>query len=213
MLPHTQDAPALLQSKVFQHSLDWRFLLPVTEPERVCLLLQENAEFDRTLAEVGLQPSQRLSLSQLQEQKDGFHSFVMPFGLPVEWVESAQDQAAFYARLRRLMSSDSYLLIGFANAWTIRPTSRTDYYASRPGQMIDYLKRAGFKHVKIFGVMPNLRIPEYIFDIESPAIRFALRNRFRRKPAILRALHLLAVTMGWRRIAEFLPCYFVLAVA
>ena len=61
--------------------------------------------------------------------------------------------------------------------------------------------------------MPNLQIPEYLFDLDPRVIDFALRNRFRRKPAVLQALRLLAGTIGWKRISNFLPCYFAVAAA
>ena len=213
MLPDTQKVPSL-KPRVFHYSLDWRFLLPVTEPAGMCLLLQEDAEFDQTLDQVGLHASQRLSPSGLQTGKGGFHSVVMPFGLPVGWAGAApRDQAAFYSRLRQWMTSGSHLLIGFQNAWAFQQTPQTGYYTSRPRHIVDQLRLSGFKDVRLFGTMPNLRIPEYMFDIEPRAMQFALRNRFRRKPALLRALGLLAGTMGWRRISDFLPCYFVLAMA
>ena len=67
--------------------------------------------------------------------------------------------------------------------------------------------------VKMYGAMPDLRIPEYIFDLDPRALDFAARNRFRRKPAVLQGLRVLAATIGLQRITNFLPCYFAVATA
>jgi hypothetical protein len=61
--------------------------------------------------------------------------------------------------------------------------------------------------------MTNLHIPEYVFDLDPRVIDFALRNRFRRKPAVLQALRLFARTVGLKSISNFLPCYFAVAAA
>jgi hypothetical protein len=79
--------------------------------------------------------------------------------------------------------------------------------------MTDELRQAGFRSARIYGAMPSLEIPEYIFDIDPRAIHFALRNRFRRKPTVLHALRLLSGAIGWKRISNFLPCYFAVAAA
>jgi len=211
-LPH---GAHFLQPRVFNYSLDWRFLLPLTEPGKISLLLEKNTEFNQALEQVGIHAAQLLSFSDLEgSQSKDFHSFVMPFGLPVSWAAAKpEDQVEFYSAVRRLMSTGSYLLVGFNNIWRMRAAPQTDYYSCNPGLMSDQLKRAGFKSIKMYGVMPNLNIPEYIFDIDPRAVHFALRNRFRRKPAVLRALRVLAGTIGWERVSNFLPCYFSLATA
>jgi hypothetical protein len=75
------------------------------------------------------------------------------------------------------------------------------------------LNQAGYSSIQLFGAMPDLRIPEYIFDLDPRTILFALQNRFRRKPAVLRALRLLAWTAGPARLSNLLPCYFAVATA
>ncbi|HSK89392.1 MAG TPA: hypothetical protein VK880_13600 [Anaerolineales bacterium] len=175
----------------------------------------DDPEFSETLEQLGIEDTQQLAVPDLREGRlKKFHSLVMPLGLPRGWAgEKSEDQVEFYSYLRHLMASDSYLLLGFNNAWTAGANHRTNYYSCSPGRMTDQLKRAGFKSVQIFGAMPNLRIPEYIFDLDPGVVHFALRNRFRRKPAVLRALRLLGGTLGWARISDFLPCYFALAMA
>jgi hypothetical protein len=138
-------------------------------------------------------------------------SLVLPFGLPVRWVGVTQAaQVESYRSIRRLIHPGGYLLVGFDNARNFR-RAPSKYYPSTPLRIARQLKQAGFKSIKIFGTMPNLNIPEYIFDLESLSIRFALHHRFRRKPVVLTVLRLLAGTVGLARLSNFLPCYFALA--
>jgi hypothetical protein len=210
--PHPTTA---LPLRVFNYSLDWRFLLPLTDPRNICLLYEEDADFSQTLEQVGLHASQKLSLSDLRDPKaDGFHSLVMPFGLPVSWAGARhEDRVKFYVSVRRFINSGGYLLVGFNNALNWRSKDQTRYHSSTPRQIADELKHAGFQSAKISGVMPNLAIPDYIFDLDSRTIQFALQNRFRRKPAVLRVLRILAQLVGWKRMSNFLPCYFAVATA
>jgi hypothetical protein len=204
-----------LQPRIFHYSLDWRFLLPIADVKKICLVVEEGEDFRQTLEHVGIYTSQQLSLADLRQRKSNdAQSFVMPFGLPVDWVSREdEDQVAFYFSVRRLIASGGYLLVGFNNVWNLRANPQAKYYACTPRRIAAQLKQAGFQSIKIFGAMPNLAIPEYIFDLDPQTIQFALRNRFRRKPAVLRALHVLAGTIGLKRISNFLPCYFTVATA
>jgi hypothetical protein len=203
-----------LSPRVFRYSLDWRFLLPMGKAEAVYFLLAEDEEFSQALKQVGMNGTQRLSLSDLGQTKaKEIQSLVIPFGLPTSWVNAKhEDQVEFYSSAQRLISSGGYLLVGFNNIWNVRGSSQIKYYASTPRRVAAQLKQAGFSYVKMFGAMPNLAIPEYIFDLDSRAIQFALHNRFRRKPAVFHALNSLAETVGFARLSNFLPCYFVVAV-
>ena len=201
--------------QVFNYSLDWRFLLPRAEPEKTCLLFEENADFSQTLEQVGLRVSKQLSFSELREHRhDTFQLLVMPFGLPAGWAGAGGEaRVQFYFSLGRVIDSGGHLLVGFNNVLNLRHDPQTNYQASTPRRMAVELGQAGFKSVKIYGAMPTLQIPEYIFDLDRRAIAFALHNRFRRKPALLRLLRLLAGRVGWKRISNFLPCYFAVAAA
>jgi hypothetical protein len=212
MQPHPQHSTAP-PPRVFNYSLDWRFLLPMADPKNVCLLFEENADFSQTLEQAGLHVSQKLSLSDLKDRKtNSFHSLVMPFGLPVGWTGARHKaRVAFYFSVRRFIDSGGHLLVGFNNVLNWRVNSPPKYYPSTPRRIAAELKQAGFKSVKIFGAMPDLQIPEYIFDLDPRAIQFALQNRFRRKPAVLQALQFLSVTVGWKRASHLLPCYFAVA--
>ena len=203
------------QPRVFQHSLDWRFLLPMVAVKKICLLTEEGVEFSQTLEQVGIHTSQQLSFSDLKQNgTNKIQFFVMPFGVGAGWVGAKhEDQVEFYGFVRRLISSGGCLLIGFDNFWWMPARSKAKYYSSTPGRMAGQLRQAGFQSIKIFGAMPNLAVPEYIFDLDSRTIQFSLRNRFRRKPALLHVLRVLEGTIGWKRLSNFLPCYFVVATA
>src|SRR5687767_169718 len=112
--PHTATAPP---PRVFNYSLDWRFLLPLADPRRVCLLFEEDTDFSQTLEQVGLHVSENLSLSDLKHHKPhSFQVIVMPFGLSVGWAGTRhKDRVAFYFSVRHFIDSDGYLLVGFNN--------------------------------------------------------------------------------------------------
>lgn len=200
--------------RVFNYSLDWRFLLPLADTGRSFILFEQDADFRETLGRAGMPVSTQLSLADIDRQ-DGqsAHFLVLPFGLPVRWIGAGEeDQIDFYRSIRRLIEPGGYLLVGFDASWDFRSSRASRYHPSMPRRMISRLEQAGFKSVKIFGAIPNLRIPEYIFELGSPAMQFAICHRFRRKPVLLSALQMLARTVGLARLSGFLPCYFAVAV-
>jgi hypothetical protein len=214
MQSHSQTVP-ILQPRVFQHSLDWRFLLPARDARTVYVLFEPDAEFSQSLAHVGVPASNQLSLSDFQQGKArDAQSLVFPFGLPVGRVGARpEEQISFYAFARSLLPSGSHLLIGFNHPWHRQARLARDYRSALPNQVANQLRQAGYTSIKLFGAMPDLRIPEYIFDLHPQTVYFALQNRFRRKPAVLRALRLLAATAGPARLSNLLPCYFAVAAA
>lgn len=201
------------QPPLFHYSLDWRFLIALSDTQKIYLLFEENPNFSQALEQVGIGASQRLPFSELgRETNRDFPSIALPFGVSNAWVtDRYEDQVGFYRSVQRLISSGGCLLVGFNNAWNLRAASQKKYYASTPGRILNQLEQAGFSSVTLFGAMPNLAIPEYIFDLDPRTIQFALRNRFRRKLEVLRALRVLSATVGWRRLSNFLPCYFAVA--
>jgi hypothetical protein len=201
--------------RVFTHSLDWRFLLPIADPQKVCLIYEEDAELSQTLERVGIHTAHQLSFADLRDRKhDSFPVMVLPFGLAIGQVgRRREDRIEFYLSVRRFIDSGGYLLVGFNNALNLHPKPQATYHPSTPLRIAEELKQAGFESVKIFGAMPNLKIPEYIFDRDSRTIQFALQNRFRRKPALLGFLRVLAGTVGWKRMSNLLPCYFAVGTA
>ena len=200
--------------RVFNYSLDWRFLLPISDPSRVFVVFEEEADLSQTLTHVGISASNQLSLADVKrEQALRAESFVLPFGWPVRWVGmQAEDHIELYRSLRWLIEPGGHFLIGFNNAW-YGHRSGSKYHSARPGQVASQLHQAGYRSIEILGVMPDLSIPEYILHLEPQSILFALCHRFRRKPVILKLLQVFSHAPGWARMSSFLPCYFAVAVA
>jgi hypothetical protein len=195
--------------RVFNYSLDWRFLLPMRDPKDVFILFDQDVDFSQTLEHVGIGASQQLSVDDLKTPKHNiFPVLAMPLGLPIKVGTRQRDRVAFYASLRHQMNPGGYFLLGFNGALNLTTGSQTNYQLSTPHQIVRDLEQAGFTGVKIYGAMPNLQIPEYIFELDPRALRFALQNRFRRKPSLLRFLRFLEGIMGWKSMSNFLPSYF-----
>ena len=201
------------QPRVFNYSLDWRFLLPVSKVDKIFVFLEHDSDFSQTLEQIGIPASNQLSFLDVeQKEKKDSASFVLPFGLPVRWVGKEQtDQIEFFRSMRKLIGENGNLLVGFNNSLNDRSSPQTKYHFSTPGRVISQLQKAGFKTIKVFGVVSNLSIPEYIFDLNAQSMYFALQHRFKRKSALLNLLQLLSHTIGLTGISYFLPCYFVLA--
>src|SRR6266508_1256506 len=202
-----------LQPRVFKYSLDWRFLLPLSDADKTFVFFEDDFDFKKTLEQVGIPVSNQLSLLDIErKEKRAAASFVFPFGLPVRWVGKEQaDQVEFFRSMRKLMGDTGNLLVGFNNLWNYRSKTPTKYYFSTSRRMISQLQEAGFKVIKVFGVIPTLNIPEYIFDLNAHPVSFALQHRFKRKPILLNLLQLLSHTTGVALVSDFLPCYFVVA--
>jgi hypothetical protein len=195
------------QPRVFNYSLDWRFLLPISNPDKVFVFFEEDLDFCQTLEQAGIPVSNQLSFLDIQQNpyKEA-GSIVVPFGLPVHWVSGEpSDQIEFLRSMRKLMGEHGHLLVGFNNSWGNRSKAQTKYYFSTPRRMTSQLQEAGFKTIKVFGVISNLNIPEYIFDLNARPMAFALQHRFRGKPALLNLLQLLSRTIGMTHIFDFLP--------
>ena len=202
-----------LQPRVFQYSLDWRFLLPISDPGQIYVLFEPDAEFSQTLAHVGIPVSNQLSLSDFRQGKGrDAQALVFPFGLSLRWVgANPAEQTEFFAFARNWMTSGGHLLVGFNHPWNRRVRLAGQYHSVTPHRVEKQLQQAGYSSIKLFGALPNLQIPEYLFEIDPRTIRFALHNRFRRKPAVLRGLRLLAGTIALARLSNLLPCYFAVA--
>jgi hypothetical protein len=172
------------------------------------VLSDEESDLGAALRQVGIPiaPPGSAAVQDIQ-------AFALPFGLPVRWVGLQEEaQVASYRWIRRSIRSGGYLLVGFNNRWSVRNTP-SRYHASTPRRMKQQLQRAGFRSVRFFGAMPDLNVPEYIFDLESRALRFALLHRLRHKPVLLSILRIFSGPLGMRSFVNFLPCYFVVATA
>lgn len=203
------------QPHVFRESLDWRFLLPIGDASQVYVLFTWDAEFSRTLERAGIPVANHWSFSDFGQERDGqIQSLALPFGLPLGQVGAKlHEHVEFYSSCRGLIIRGGSFLVGFDNILRLRASPESKYYLSTPARIAHQLSRAGYRSIKIFGVLSNLKIPEYIFDLDSRTIHFALQNRFRRQPAILQALRLLSATIGLAPISNFMPSYFAVATA
>jgi hypothetical protein len=201
------------QPRVFNYSLDWRFLLPLSNADKIFVFLEDDSDFRQTLEQVGIPVSNQLSFLNIeQKEKKDSASFVLPFGLPVRWVGREQaDQIEFFRTMRKLMDETGNLLVGFNNSWNYRSSPPAKFHSSTPRRVTSQLQKAGFKTIKIFGVISNLNIPEYIFELNAQPVLFALQHRFKRKPVMLNLLQLISYTIGLTSFSDFLPCYFVVA--
>lgn len=201
------------QPRVFNYSLDWRFLLPLSNADKIFVFLEDDSDFRQTLEQVGIPVSNQLSFLNIeQKEKKDSASFVLPFGLPVRWVGREQvDQIEFFRIVRKLMDETGNLLVGFNNSWNYRSSPPAKFHSSTPRRVTSQLQKAGFKTIKIFGVISNLNIPEYIFELNAQPVLFALQHRFKRKPVMLNLLQLISYTIGLTSFSDFLPCYFVVA--
>jgi len=202
-----------LQPRVFSYSLDWRFLLPLAEADKTFVFFEDDPEFSQTLEQVGIPLSNQISLLDIErKEKSSTASFVFPFGLPVRWVGPEQaDQIEFFRSMRTLIGDTGNLQVGFNNVWKDHSKPRSKYHFSTSRRMTFQLQKAGFQIVRVFGVIPTLSIPEYIFDLNAQPISFVLQHRFKRKPVLHYLIQLLSHTIGSTLVSHALPCYFMVA--
>ena len=198
--------------RVYKYSLDWRFLLPMGDTGQIRVVADDDPELMQALECVGISTFNLFSTRDVRQMDTKVGSLALPFGLPTRWVgPNARDHYEFFRTLQHFVDPRGYLLVGFNNAWNFRPSTPGKYYSSTPGQISGHLQRAGFKAIKLFGAFPNLDIPEYIFDLNTQAIRFSLSHRFRRKSVLLKSLYWSSRIMSWSSLTAFLPCYYAVA--
>ena len=214
MRPH-QQAVSPSPTRVFKHSLDWRFLLPLSDLARGCFLFLEDVDLSEALEQVGIHISQQLSFSDLKAHENKRFPFLaMPLGLPVRWIgPRVEDRIEFFRWIRQFIDPGGFLLLGFNNPMYRRVSQKTNYHSSTPPRIAKELHQAGYQSLKIFGAMPDLQISEYIIDLEPRTIQFALQNRFRRKPNLLRVQRVVAGIVGIQSLSYFLPAYFAVVSA
>jgi hypothetical protein len=199
------------EPRVFRYSLDWRFWLPVSDPAKIQVAFEPDPDFSETLCHIGIPVSNQLCDPGLTaDRRSAMQAFVFPFGLPVRWVSARpRDQIRFYRSVREQIGPGGYFMLGFGNSRALRFDAA--YHASTSARAADRLNQAGFKAIRVLGAMPDLRVPEYIFELDARSVRFVLLHRFRRKSVLLNMLKILMRTVGLIHMSGFLPCYYVLA--
>ncbi len=216
-LPTPQPFPRLSQ--------DWRFLLPIPEGGEALLLCRSREELPPAFSRLGIRtvacfadpraliPSGRppgdgvvlASASALPFPPQTFDLVLAPRGMPLpsqRWPEAAR-------ALLRLLRPGGALLLGFSGRFRFRGAASGEMSAS-PRRVVDILRRVGYTNPELYGVMPDLDVPEYIFPFSPYALAFVLRSRYRR--------HLPAwwPEWGWRPflmrgVLLLLPAWYVLA--
>jgi len=136
-----------------------------------------------------------------------FDLVVMPLGLPRQrWNAAGRRHLDVQRAIRRLIRPGGTLLLGFSNRLDFLRGSTSEHYALTPRRAVRLLLRAEYSSVDLYGAVPNLTVPEYIFPLTPQVLAFVLRSRYRQKlPArLLRWL----IQAGF---ANFLPAYFAVA--
>ena len=49
------------QPRVFNYSLDWRFLLPLSNADKIFVFLEDDSDFGQTLEQIGIPVSNQFS--------------------------------------------------------------------------------------------------------------------------------------------------------
>lgn len=189
------------QSSLPNSSADWRFLLPITESSRILIIGGEYDGFSELFSKIGVLEVTWLCSSLLanSENKNVEHSkfdaianlatqsfpsksfdmVVVPFGFPGGRLT---DEADVFQMIRRLMRPNGTMLIGFSNIFGLfRRGEQSDSCYSTPWQMIRKLRSAGYSQIDIYGAMPSLVSPEYIFPLKAHLLSFTLQHRYRYK--------------------------------
>jgi hypothetical protein len=198
--------------RVFRYSLDWRFLMPLADPRALFVAFQAEPDFSQTLEHIGIPAANLVSVPDIATGTRRIPSLALPFGLP-QRVLASQSQLATLRSLHNVLEPGGCFLIGFRNARVPERGATSVDHASTPARIERQLREAGFQSSRIFGAVPGLRIPEYIFELEPSSLHFALSHRLRRKPAMLRMLRIVSGVPGWTALSGWLPCYFAVAVA
>src|SRR5512142_388918 len=104
------DLQAIPPPRVFRHSLDWRFLLPISDPAKLYVAFEDEPGFHEVLDHVGVPVSNRKSLSNFKPgEENDIYSFALPFGLSTRWVSNGQEeQIEAYRSIRRLLCPGGY---------------------------------------------------------------------------------------------------------
>ncbi len=176
----------------FQRSLpnssaDWRFLLPITESSRVLIIGGEHDDFTELFGKMGVSAVTWLrgllpADSENNNKNSGQSKFdivAIPFGFRSDKLTHEVD---VHQMIRQLMRPGGTILIGFSNRLGLfRRGFQSNSYYSTPWRMIHKLRLAGYSQIDLYGAMPNLETPEYIFPLRTQLLSFTLQHRYRYK--------------------------------
>lgn len=190
------------------HSTDWRHLLPLVDESKTLVLCQACGDIVGILHQAGIpmsvQQSDFTSLSNLVSKT--VDAIVIPFGFPENL------HLDFFHLLRGILQESGVLLIGFENRWKLQRVGSAGIYVSMPRQLTYLLRQAGFASIDLYGVIPDLQIPEYIFPLTPQSLSFVLQQRYKRNLplGLLRRLFTPALAS---QFSGFMPSYYAIAKA
>lgn len=218
-MPPTHQTQTSAEPKVYGHSLDWRFLLPLGHGINLLVLSSRNPDLELALRRAGISSAgwreEDLEIpNPLDTDGAEFDAVALPLGLSGrEGAAHPADRKLFYQHIRRRLRPEGYLLVGFENRWRDRFGRKTKYYTSTPAVVRDELQKAGFSGVECFGVSPNLDVPEYILQLQRRALEFTVGHRFRRSAFAGSLMQMLLKLAGPIWAGGMFPCYYVVAKA
>jgi len=192
-------------------SVDWRFLLPLSQNDTVLFVGDQSNELKKAFEELGVPAATWPTISPAEISSDlresTFNIVAVPYGMASDRRQGQSDRIAIYRTVRPLLKPGGVLLLGFTNVFL---GNENKIPAARPGQIRRMLRSAGYVKIDFYGVYPNLMIPEYIFPLKfSPflfTMDFHLRNRL--PGTLLRILSNRIVFVG---ISNLIPAYFAVA--
>lgn len=196
---------------VFSQGVDWRFLLPMSENVKILLIGESLNSTVDGLKKVGIQAvavDLFSTFSDLSTQAPAsIDMIVVPHGISLLGSPGGINQFQFFQTVRRLLvQPGGVFMIGFSNSW-IR---HSDTSATRPRRIQKLLQQLGFFSMDLYGVYPDLKIPEYIMPIQPNILSFVFQIHWRDKiPEPL--LRIFSSRLILKRLTDFLPCYFLIA--
>jgi hypothetical protein len=198
-----------------QNSMDWRFLLPILAESKVLIVGGGCDEFTQFFGQLGIESiawdHDFLNPTRTPFPELHFEIIAIPHGFPDKGLSSSpQQHLEVYRTMWHFLKPGGTILIGFSNAQVIRRRINPDNYYSTPRLMRQLLQKAGYETVTLYGAIPNLFTPEYIFPLTRKTVGFTLKHRYRYKlPArLLRWFDHPFFTAGF---SHLLPSYFATA--
>lgn len=215
-------------------SLDWRFLphIPVSSntllvyPQGVNLSADLTASMDSVTLLVGkqVQTNHQPCLDHLHViegtlasttfELNTFDLIAFPDGLGNEAGVNFEDRLQMFKTAHQLLGTQGILYLGFPNRWSY--ASLTSWHKSVSNtlsakQAQKLLEHTGFRLLGLYGLIPNHRIPHYIFSLQSTSLYFSLNNYWKRTK-LGRKLSMKFPRFMVRPITRFLPGYGIIAI-
>lgn len=199
---------------------DWRFLLPLSRQSRL-LVVEEPQHADaaicRSLHALRVRttawgPAAIAAVAQAPVNQR-FDIIAAPLGFggigPAEDLRRYRD---LHRCARRLLAPGGTLLIGFGNRWGfgVAAAAGNGVACSTPREMTAILRGHGYDKVRLFGTLPGMLDPGYIFPLRAQTLRCALRQYYRHNRIGAFLTRPRAVT---RLLLDLLPGYYAVASA